>query len=305
MKHCLGLPAMIAACLLALTACVGVSSKELQALGSTVTPTTINFTELTGYAERAKAAYATDAAIRSKYPATVRISSPGDTDDQYFLERDDKARVQYIAIRGTANRRNFLEDFEVRIREDLKIAIPVHAGFDATARVLYDDMKPYLKPGYRTFITGHSLGGAIAALLAIYLVEDGYDVAKVVTFGQPKFTTTAGVGRLGFLSITRVVDENDMVPMLPPTSLRNRVHGIYEHVGPEIILLEGERYVFLPSHDADRISVGELWRSLNIADLKDHKMDNYLKRLSAKTKGAVEVSYNAREEYVAPKHNPG
>lgn len=296
------LPAIVVVCLMTLTACLGVSKQELQLLGSTVTPTKVDFVELTAYASRSKAAYATEAVIRGQYPATVRVSAPGKTDAQYFIERDDKAKVQYIAIRGTANRKNLIEDVEMRIREDLALAIPVHAGFDATARVLYADMKPYLKQDYTTYITGHSLGGALAVLLALHMTEDGYKVDKIVTFGQPKFTTTDGVQKLGFLKLTRVVDENDVIPMLPPTTIVNRVYGVYEHAGPEIILLEGPRYVFLPTHDADRISIGEFGRSLNIADLKDHHMDNYLSRLSAKANGAVAVSYDEREKYVAPKN---
>jgi hypothetical protein len=301
MQSRLELPPIVAICLMTLTACIGVSKQELQLLGSTVTPTKVDFVELTAYASRSKAAYADETTIRGKYPSTVRVSAPGKTDAQYFVERDDKAKVQYIAIRGTANRKNLIEDVEMRIREDLALAIPVHAGFDATARVLYADMKPYLKKDYKTYITGHSLGGALAALLAIHMTEDGYKVDKIVTFGQPKFTTTDGVEKLDFLTLTRVVDENDVVPMLPPTTIVNRLYGVYEHAGPEIVLLDGPHYVFLPTHDADRISIGEFGRSLNIADLKDHHMDNYLSRLSVKANGAVAVSYDNREKYVAPK----
>ncbi len=298
----LRLPATILVCLFALTACIGVSKQELQLLGSSVAPSNVDFVELHAYAGRAKAAYATEDVIRGQYPATAIVLSPGKTDAQYFIERDDKAKVQYISIRGTANKRNVLEDVEMRIREDLALAIPVHAGFDATTRLLYDDMKPYLKKNYTTYITGHSLGGAIAALLAIHMTDDGYKVEKVVTFGQPKFTTTDGVEKLEFLALVRVVDENDIVPMLPPTTIVNRVYGVYEHAGPEVILLEGPRYVFLPTHDASRISVGEFGRSLNLADLDDHHMDNYLRRLEAKKVSAVAVSYNEREKYVAPKN---
>lgn len=293
--------ATIAVLTLALTACTSISKQELDVLGSSISPARVDFVELGDYAQRAKTAYADEPVIRGRYPATVRVSSPDKTDAQYFLERDDKAKVQYIAIRGTANRKNFLEDAEMRIRVDLAIAIPVHMGFDDTAKLLYADMKPYLKPGYKTYVTGHSLGGAIAVLIAIYLTEDNYDVSKVVTFGQPKFTTTAGVQKLGFLNLTRVVDENDIVPMLPPTTVVNRAHGIYEHTGPEVILLEGPHYVFLPTHDADRISEGELGRSLGRADLADHHMDNYLRRIADKTGKAVAVSYNDRENYVAKK----
>jgi hypothetical protein len=296
------LPVIVLVCLIALTACVGLSKQELTTLGSTITPANVDFIELGAYAERAMAAYSPQAAIYSRYPATVRISAPGKSDVQYFLEQDDKRKVQYIAIRGTANRGNLLEDVEMRIRTDLQIAIPVHAGFDNTTRMLYAGMKPYLKANYQTNIAGHSLGGAIAALLAVYLTEDGYEVTKVITFGQPKFTTSDGVQRLGFLPITRVVDENDIVPMLPPTSLINRVHGAYEHAGPELILLNGPNFVFLPTHNAGRISLGELSRSLGFADLSDHHMDNYIRRLAAKTKGAVEVPYSEREKYIAAKN---
>lgn len=293
--------AVVAMSPLVLSACVGGSAKELQALGATVTPAQVDFVELTTYAGRAKTAYAAEPAIRQAYPYTVRVSSPGETDAQYFLERNDEARTQYVSVRGTANKKNFSEDLKIKVRQDTRIDIPVHSGFDVTAQALYADMKPHLKPGYKTYVTGHSLGGAIAVLLAIYMFEDGNNVARVVTFGQPKFTTSAAVGRLGFLSLTRVVDENDMVPMLPPVTTHDKTHGTYEHVGPEVILLEGPNFVFLPDHDAERLSVGEFWRSVGFASLGDHHMDKYLRRLSTKSAGAVEVPYNKREKYVAPK----
>ena len=66
-----------------------------------------------------------------------------------------------------------------------------------------------------------------------------------------------------------------------------------------MILLEGPRYVYLQGHAADRLAVGELWRNAGLADLQDHKMDNYLKRLAEKSKGAIEVAYDEREKYVA------
>ena len=285
--------------LLPLAACVGISSAERLQLGSVVTRTKVDFEELYAFAGRAKTAYATEATIHSSYPATVRVSTPGKEDVLYFLEQNDRARTQYIAVRGTVDKRNFSEDLSIGVRDDRAIDIPVHAGFDAVAEAIYVDLKPYLKPNYKTYLTGHSLGGAIAALLAVYIIEDGHKVVRVVTFGQPRFTTAVGVERLGSLPILRVVDENDMVPMLPPATSRHPNYGPYEHVGPEIILLEGPRYVYLPSHDANRIAIGEFWRSTAFADLADHKMDNYLLRLSTKRKGAVVVAYNDRERYVA------
>jgi triacylglycerol lipase len=289
----------LAACGSLLSACVGISTTELQSIGSKITPENINFGELYTYAERANAAYAAKSVIRSKYPLTVRINSPDQTAVRYFLERNDKTHTQFITVRGTANNENFSEDLSIRVREDRKTDIPVHAGFDLAARAIYGDVKPYLKPGYKTYVTGHSLGGAVAAILTVYMIEDGVEVVRVVTFGQPRFTTADGVKRLSFLPLARVVDENDIVPMVPPATATDPRFGPYEHVGPEVILLEGQDIVYLPSHDANRISLGEFWRSVSFADLEDHKMKKYLKRIVDKTKGATEVPYNEREKFVS------
>ena len=137
--HLAGVAAYIS---LLLTACVGISETELQRIGAKVTPENINFGEVYTYAERASAAYAAKSVILVKYPRTVRINAPSQTDIRYFLERNDKARTQFISIRGTANNVNFSEDLDIAVREDRKIAIPVHAGFDRAARAIYADVSP-------------------------------------------------------------------------------------------------------------------------------------------------------------------
>jgi hypothetical protein len=89
---------------------VGISTAERLALGSVVTKTKVDFEELYAFASRANTAYATEATIRSSYPATVRVSTPGKEDVLYFLEQNDRTRTQYIAVRGTVDKRNFSED---------------------------------------------------------------------------------------------------------------------------------------------------------------------------------------------------
>ena len=76
------------------------------------------------------------------------------------------------------------------------------------------------------------------------------------------------------------------------------VFGPYEQVGSEVILLKGRDIVYLPVHDANRLSVGEFWRSISFADLKDHAIKNYLKRIAEKRKGVIEVPYR-REQFVS------
>jgi triacylglycerol lipase len=146
---------------------------ELDTLDSAVGHADINFDEIYTYAERSNTAYQNKRAIKLKYPLTVRINSPDGTQVRYFLERDDKPHTQFITVRGTLTNKNLAEDLDINVREDRKVDIPVHAGFDSDTRAIYNDLKPWLKPGYKTYVTGRSLGGAVAAILAIYLIEDG------------------------------------------------------------------------------------------------------------------------------------
>ncbi len=72
------------------------------------------------------------------------------------------------------------------------------------------------------WITGHSLGGALAVLLGAMLIEDDFPVQGIYTFGAPR------VGDPNFAQsldqkingiFYRVVNEGDIVPHLPPKFL--------------------------------------------------------------------------------------
>lgn len=285
--------AILALCLALVSACTSLPRQELNSLGSQVSTQKVDFAALEADAQRARAAYQPPAQIQAAYPKTVRVATPAKQDVQYFIERDDKAKVQYLVVRGSANDINMKEDFAARIRKDRNIKIPVHSGFDDDAKAIWADAQPYLKKDYQTRLAGHSLGGAVAAILGIYAIEDGYKVQAIHTYGQPKFTTTAGATQLSFLPLLRVVDENDLVPLLPPGLLVP-----YAQVGPEVILLEGPNYVYLDAPAAKTLSKGDIGQELAVADLKDHKMQNYITRITTKLDGAKPIAYNAREKYI-------
>ncbi len=288
---------VLAVAALALGACASLDRTELVQLSTKVDRAVFNFAELSSYGERALYAYKSESEIRKRYPKTIRVATPAGTDIQYFIEQDKATKSQFIVVRGSANSRNFAEDLSFAVIDDAVVKIPIHNGFDQAARTVYADAKPYLVPGYKTYLTGHSLGAAVAAIMTLYLSNDGVTVTRMVGFGQPRFTTAKGVAVFQKLPIIRVVDENDIVPMLPPGTAIDGMHGVYEQVGPEIILLDGPRYVYLDVHDATRISVGELWRSLNFVKLADHSMELYINRLATKYKNALEVDYASREQY--------
>ena len=194
-----------ASCVVLLTGCAGISTATLDHLGSQVIHADVNFEDIYAFAQRSNTAYLDTRTIKSKYPLTIRINSPDGTQARYFLERDNKTHTQFITVRGTHGVKNLVEDLDIAVREDSKIDIPVNEGFDSDARAIYRDLKPFLKPRYKTYVTGHSLGRLVAAILAICLIEDEYPVERVVTFGQPRFTTVDGVKTLRFLTITRIV----------------------------------------------------------------------------------------------------
>ncbi|VDM63589.1 unnamed protein product [Angiostrongylus costaricensis] len=88
-------------------------------------------------------------------------------------------------------------------------------------------------PGYEIWVTGHSLGGSVASLVASYLIGTNYSNAneiKLVTFGQPR------IGDLQF-SIThnsqlnysfRVTHWRDIVPHIPLEQIGRYYHHNHE-----------------------------------------------------------------------------
>jgi hypothetical protein len=178
----------------------------------------VDFATIYYFAQRASNSYGSKSAIESQDPGVTWVATPGHDDVLYFIENDHTNGIHTIAVRGTVDQTNWSLDEDTRGISDAKAHIFVHEGFDEVARTIYADLKPHLKPGYEIYLTGHSLGGAVAGLLAIYLHEDGYKIGAVVTFGQPKFTNEAGVAEYGHLPVVRVVDQNDVVAMLPDST---------------------------------------------------------------------------------------
>ena len=261
----------------------------------------IDFSEVHWYAQRARAAYSTAAEIKARFPEVVHVVSVPGTDVQYFVETFPERRLQLVSVRGTDNLANIAQDADFLMTKDPKLDIYVHRGFDADARKVYQNLLPHLDSTMEQRLTGHSLGAAISSLLMIYLYEDGFQVGPSVNFGQPKFTNKVGVGRYQFLPLTRVVDANDPVPLVPPVTLVDVEHGVFEHLGKEVILLSGEYYTYLSKHDASRLSVGDFWENIGSESAADHHISQYASNIHDKLAGAAQIPYQQREEFIQPK----
>jgi hypothetical protein len=260
----------------------------------------IDFKEVLWFAERADALSMTEAQIKKFFPNTVRVADMANIEVMYFLEQYPETKRQVIVVRGAVNLKNIKEtvDYDYILSKNKKLGIYVHHGFDEVAMEVYADVLPHLHKDYSVALTGHSMGAAISNLLMMYLYEDGFDLERSVNFGQPKVTNSKGVNRYGFLPLTRIVHENDLVALLPPITLLDAIHGFYEHMGEEVILLEGEYYAYLERHDAERKSVGSFWKNIGHESIGDHVMGAYLKNIKGKQSHTVQVSYRQREKYI-------
>ena len=181
-----------------------------------------------------------------------------------FLIQSEDGRSVILCYRGTepVNLVNWLTDIDIN-PEKVTIAFPdapgtfeVHAGFYRNVRATRYEVVNALEralngqsvlveggpmpgPLEALYVTGHSLGGAMAALMAIMLLtEPAYApiaarLKAAYTFGQPMIGTPAlaeacdGHPFLGH-NVLRYLYGHDVVPQLPPTA-----SGDFAHFGPE------------------------------------------------------------------------
>jgi len=109
----------------------------------------------------------------------------------FLVLRDDKKKEQFVCVAGTDGYADWKVNFEYPFKAELAgTGIFVHPQFAGLARELYrKELKDELRDDYTTIVTGHSLGGAIAAVIGMLIQHDGKgDLQHVITFGQPKFT---------------------------------------------------------------------------------------------------------------------
>jgi hypothetical protein len=257
-------------------------------------PAPFDFQQIAQAAGYAQAAYKDDAAIRALcQPAfhEVHIQTILSTQNKYFLASSSSTRTQLISIAGTTNLDNVLLDADITQTFVPELQISLHRGFSKAARLIYDDAKPRLRAGYRLLITGHSLGGAEAVILAKLLKAAGMPAERVITFGQPKVSNQAGAEAFKDLPLVRVVNQNDLVPEMPLAP--------YSHIGPVVVLFPGTDYSFVQERPLDPKALIAAWEALkkhqSPAELPHHYIVNYLANLDSKLSASRLIAYPKSE----------
>jgi hypothetical protein len=221
---------------------------------------------------------------------------------RYFIGTRRDEPTQEIVIRGTANWKNAVYDFEHNKVWDSRLGINLHHGFRTTALSVYEDVARFLRKDCSIVLTGNSLGAATALILAVYLDLDAYVIESVITFGQPKVTDADGAACFSHLPLLRVVDANDLIPHFPQSGPTLYPERPYLHVGPELTLLDCVYCCFRDEFeifDGPAENLAYALRSQGLrADLSEHRIESSITRLEPKIKEVVYVPYVEREQYV-------
>lgn len=225
------------------------------------------------------------------YDLTAHEQLPGYA-VSYVLATNHDTKQQLLAVRGTSNIENALVDIAFMLLPNEPTGVKLHQGFSKSADFIYDRIKPKLNRDYRINTTGHSLGGAVALIAAMYLDASGYKVGEVITFGQPKVTNISGSREYAHLDVIRVVTPKDMVPLVPPLDPMDLMNmNIYWHVGTELVLHPDNTWSQLEGVESMMRATDFLNEMLSEQNLKHHFMTAYINALSAKLVNARQVPY--------------
>ena len=189
--------------------------------------------------------------------------SGGDQKDEVAFEVKQINGISIIIIRGTANAENVQSDIDVRLVKDDDLGIYLHKGFrDASVSVMsnidntfVNNAKKYMLE-HTVHITGHSLGGAIAQIIGMWLHKRGKNV-QIYSYGSPKVSNQVLSG--GQPTHWRVVRRSDPIPFTPPWP--------YSHTG---LFIDSQDLDWGPDNDNGLISQ---------TDGLDHAIAKYVKTL--------------------------
>jgi triacylglycerol lipase len=240
----------------------------------------------------AAAAYADRPAADSAFRKTVftdaTVFSDDDTETFGFITVNEDNLV--IAFRGTDRLRNWLTNLDFGVQKGL--GGKIHDGFAKALDAVWTQIVGHIgdmRDNRQTiWLSGHSLGGALACLAARKLVA-GLVPFAACTFGQPRVGDTAfadGYSR----TLYRFVNNKDIVPTVPPRFVPLIPPVFYTHVGDLQFfdkkgdLVRGEESdEELGAFPEIATALGSLAdgeakaRALILDGLKDHSIENYVR----------------------------
>jgi len=209
--------------------------------------------------------------------ATYTVEDKG-TDTQLFVFASVKSKALYFVVRGSESATDWKHNFlSLKCKY---FGIRAHKGYSRCALSVLDKVLELVDayPDYSLTFTGHSLGGAVATLLAVAVAQHLRDLCEfpglsLFTFGQRKCSTAGHLTRaLRSCTYVRVTNGADVAPRTPYVGyshagkhvyLPNKPHWLGVMVNPSSIQQWADRFLTF----TDRIG--------------DHSMSGYMLRLEA------------------------
>lgn len=174
-------------------------------------------------------------------------------DNKSFLLYEEKDS-QYLLFAGSYDIKDWMENTEfVKVERDGMGWL--HNGFADYFDELKKEIIQRINPGKKLYIGGHSLGGAISCICALYLHNKGFKIESVYTFGMPRTGNKEWKNRFKDSKIEhyRIVNAKDIVTTVPKL--------FYWHLDKEIHI--NRKGFFTWFHDS----------------FLDHKLENYIENI--------------------------
>ena len=162
---------------------------------------------------------------------TFSVSNGNFYDTQAFIARvksleETKEDFLVLAFRGTEVKKlaDIKTDLNARMvetsRDDNDGVAKVHEGFLSSFNSIKDEINTVLQDqenkGLPVYVTGHSLGGALALIATRYIANNS--LGACYTFGSPKVSNEVFIQQI-YTPVYRIVNSHDVVPFLPPGNL--------------------------------------------------------------------------------------
>jgi hypothetical protein len=200
----------------------------------------------------------------------IAIITDAATDTSGFLAEQDHHLV--LSFRGTSSLKNFDTDAQI-----LKIPAgwaegKIHHGFAGALAAVWPQITQSLgMPGPQQkelWVTGHSLGAALAQLAALRLTKLGYRVRAVYTYGTPRVGDSGFVADYDKLLGDRTfphINDRDVVTRVPPFSL-----GFRAAASKQIRQFSGAGHQMIPFKETpDGPETAGNWRNSAIESIRN------------------------------------
>ena len=206
----------------------------------------------------------------------------------YYEIHSNGQTKQQIFCRGTTLISDVLTCLQTLFVYDEEIECNVHYGFNQHANRIVEDVIPLLVPprsenlsGVATIeVCGHSLGGAVACLVAAKLKKKGYIITQVTSLAGPRLCKgkkdRETLQNLLPAQTIRIEDDLDVVSYLPPTRLA---------VGDRLwFTKDNNTYMIRRDFGDENDWIDSVWLNLRLFETllnqsQKHRVKSYIKSL--------------------------